>query len=65
MEQKNDAKKYTSMLRKEFKETYGDLAEKVRKAPDKEAEELSRRLILKSQTFRLIFLILRLKRENG
>ncbi len=44
MEQKNDAKKYTSMLRKEFKETYGDLAEKVRKAPDKEAEELSRRL---------------------
>ncbi len=43
MEQ-NDAKKYTRMLRKEFKETYGDLAEKVRKISDKEAEELSRRL---------------------
>ena len=43
MEQ-NDAKKYTRMLKKEFKETYGDLAEKVRKISDKEAEELSRRL---------------------
>jgi len=43
MEQ-NDAKKYTSMLRKEFKETYGDLAEKVRKVPNEDAEELSGRL---------------------
>jgi len=43
MEQ-NDAKKYTSMLRKEFKETYGDLAEKARKVPNKDAEELSERL---------------------
>jgi len=43
MEQ-NEAKKYTRMLRKEFEETYGDLAEKARKVPDKEAEELSKEL---------------------
>ncbi len=42
--EKNDARKYTKMVTKEFEETYGDLAEKARKIPNKKAEELAKKL---------------------
>lgn len=42
--EKNDARKYTRMVTKEFEETYGDLAEKARKVPSEKAEELAKKL---------------------
>lgn len=42
--EKNDARKYTRMVTKEFEETYGDLAEKARKIPSEKAEELAKKL---------------------
>lgn len=42
--EKNDARKYTRMVTKEFEETYGDLAEKATKIPDEKADELTKKL---------------------